>query len=735
MNLTHRIINNSSKFLINQVIKYSTYSKQDRGNESSYTKYLNEMDASMQQKVAATAAHILIEGNVADMGMGSGATSFALASLYPNLNIAGVDNNPVMVNRAKKTYVRKNLRFIESDIAKRCLPLNSQEAIINSSVLHHVTSFNNYDHNAAVRAIATQNSQLAEDGLLIVRDFLDPGKVPVWLDLPKGPVVEYFNRFTKEFRSLSDSPGCEYKELQAPKGFRRFELQKKHATEFVLRKDYVDSWDLEIQEEYTYATREKFEQTFESLGLRILASTPIYNPWIIANRFQDQFVLRDTKGKEVDFPATNYVIVGQKVPEGEGVRIEEQKKVKPLDYLSMKHYQIKDTGKVFDLVRRPGVTLDVLPYYQKKGQFYLLARRGYPRPIVGFNQEGTVSLDGSKPSVYLTEPLNMIQTDKPSAQNAEELLQEFGNVNIHKMHKGLRFFPSPGGIQEEVKSIYVEIDPTSVKTPLKDQSGFSTSGILRPIDAHQLLRAAQVGALPDIRLEMNTYHLFSKYQIDPGSWIGEKITLKDGPLPKFTSLQEVVNRQPRRCFQHTSERSYFLELKCSEFIEKDSKNNTVSKKALEFVIPSQLSCNTVTVAILRKHQGEVFIGVEDDNLPAAQCFNGQSNLPVTPAWRLPKEISGIKQYQKWISNQLFEDYGIRHRPFWELGGRYHPSPGVTPEIVTPLAVEVMEESSTQRNIDWVPLTEAIKYQNLILDGHLRIAVLRVAHGLGLLKKL
>ena len=62
---------------------------QARGGLAAFERYLAGMDASMRQKVALTAAHLPCEGRVADMGMGSGHSSHALAALYPRLQVAG----------------------------------------------------------------------------------------------------------------------------------------------------------------------------------------------------------------------------------------------------------------------------------------------------------------------------------------------------------------------------------------------------------------------------------------------------------------------------------------------------------------------------------------------------------------------------------------------------------------------------------------------------------------------
>ena len=85
---------------------HQDYSRQHRGDRGAYERYLSGMDASMRQKVALTAAHILSEGRIADMGMGSGTGSEALAALYPALQVVGVDVNPEMVAIARDRYRR-----------------------------------------------------------------------------------------------------------------------------------------------------------------------------------------------------------------------------------------------------------------------------------------------------------------------------------------------------------------------------------------------------------------------------------------------------------------------------------------------------------------------------------------------------------------------------------------------------------------------------------------------------
>ena len=97
------------------------------------------------------------------------------------------------------------------------------------------------------------------------------------------------------------------------------------------------------------------------------------------------------------------------------------------------------------------------------------------------------------------------------------------------MESGTTYYPSPGGILEEVRSVFVDVDPVFANSHVEGLSGFSTSGRVRAIEARQLLRAAQVGGLPDARLELNVYELLHRTGQPLGPWIGEEIRLCESP--------------------------------------------------------------------------------------------------------------------------------------------------------------------------------------------------------------
>ena len=111
-------------------------SAQRRVDRDAYRRYLDGMDASMRQKVALTAAHLLGEGRVADMGMGSGAGSHALAALYPGLEVVGVDVSEEMIALARERHALPNLSFRLGDVSAPLFPPRSLDGIFDSSVLH-----------------------------------------------------------------------------------------------------------------------------------------------------------------------------------------------------------------------------------------------------------------------------------------------------------------------------------------------------------------------------------------------------------------------------------------------------------------------------------------------------------------------------------------------------------------------------------------------------------------------
>ncbi len=717
-----------------------------RGDARAYDRYVTAMDAAMRVKVAGAAAHLLTVGKVADMGMGSGAGSHALAALYPRLEVVGVDLDAEMVERARARYQLPNLSFVVGDVAEAVFEPESLTAIFNSSVLHHVTSFGGYDHERAARALAAQVEQLAPGGMMIVRDFLAPSPLSedgaatghdamdeVWLDLPADDgddsndprtcsTAALFERFATEFRSLHPAPGFDYETRGEPRaGWRRYQLAHRHAVEFVLRKDYRTDWEAEVREEYLYFDQDGFSDVFERLGLRLAASIPIHNPWIVQNRFEGRFEMFDLDDGPVAHPATNVLVAGEKVRETESFAFDAWDEA-PIDYLTLEGFVDRRTGLVVDLVSRPGRTFDVVPFFfDPEGDLFVVARMGYPRPILG----GSIGLDGSIAPSYVNEPFVVVaegDTDPldvalPKLGLSRDAMLSSG-IAVLRTIEGAPFFASPGAIHETVRPLFVEVPAMDVVVP-SGGSGFSTDGRLRAIDARQVLRAAEVGAMPDARLPLHIRDLCAHLGLGVGPWIGAALNAPTFEVP----ASPLPEPEARQVYAPSDETSGFLEVGAQQFTERDRGFRQLTQRTLEVVTTTEHGDATIVIALYAMTERGVAIGLVDDDRPAAQLVLGSSQLVTVPAYRVPVDVTTMAPALDFIRDKLRTRHGVEVGPMRDLGGRYYPAPGLTAELVHPLAAPVLsaQPGTWPEPLTFTPLPEV--GQNA--EGHTRIVLARL----------
>ena len=520
------------------------YEKQHRGTEADYEAYFAGMDASMQQKVALTTAHFPVRGRIADMGSGSGRGTYDLACLYGGLELVGVDINPVSVERAGREFRRPNLSYVVGDISEMVFPAESLDGILDSSVLHHVTSFNDFDVNRVLATLDRQVAQLKTGGVIVIRDFVIPeGPERVHLDLPEtdgsdaGGVGELssaalFELFARGWRSSVNRDGpVPFARMKSPRaGFVRYELSLRAAAEFVLRKDYRADWETEVLEEYTYLGQSEFEEAFRSRGLRIITSRPLWNPWIVQHRFEGKFHLSDLGGGPLPFPPTNYLIVGEKVPAGAGVELFERqgRAISAPNFLSLRGYRHEASGQVMELVERPHQTIDVVPWFESAGQVFVFAKKDFPRPVLNACADQP-RLNRATYSGYVTEPISaIVDAEEDDEQEVCRVLRErAGLVAEDVVNVGGRFsyYTSPGGVNELVTSRLVEIRPRRTNFSFPNYTPFTDAGTVRELDATQVLRACHVGGMFDARLEINIYRLLHELGRSCGPWIGAPVEL------------------------------------------------------------------------------------------------------------------------------------------------------------------------------------------------------------------
>jgi hypothetical protein len=670
--------------------------------------------------------------------------------LYDGLELIGVDINPVSVERASEKFQRPNLSYVVGDISQMVFPANSLDGILNSSVLHHVTSFNNFDVARVLTTLDNQVAQLNPGGVIIIRDFVIPdGPDEVFLDLPSTDgssggskrelsTAALFEVFAQEWRSSVNPDGpfrCE--SLKSPReGFARFRLSLRGAAEFVLRKDYRADWDTEVLEEYTYLNQAQFEAAFRARGLRVVTSRPLWNPWIVRNRFENKFYLSDLNEAPLPFPPTNYLIVGEKVGADEGVELAEARSAKLAapKFLSLSAHRHKDTNHVFELVERPHQTVDILPWMEDDGQILVLAKKDFPRPIVNACADQP-RLAGASLSGYISEPISAIVEGEPDNDAIAGVLRERANlaetdlISIGEPHL---YYTSPGAVNELVMASLVQVRPRDLfAATFPNYTSFRSAGTVRELDAQQVLRACHVGGMFDARLEINVYRLLDQLKRGHGPWIGAPIKLTEQALALDSdndALQPATRAAFVRCEVPTESR--FLSIREGTFFERTQSGDVISQVPFEYVIPQELSFSAASAIPVVKTELGTYVGIELRDLPAVQSFTGSSSIATVPSWRLTRSLKNVGELPAFITAAMGKEFALTVRNVWELGGPYFSSPGVTPEVVYPFVVEVNATdvaSSTLHFIDSADLTSKI---DQIQDAHLLIAVYRLLHALG-----
>ncbi|HEX6842928.1 MAG TPA: class I SAM-dependent methyltransferase [Stellaceae bacterium] len=730
-----------------------SYDAQHRGGRAAYETYFAGMDRTMAQKLAFVGAHLLLDpgSRVADMGCGSGAGTHQLALLNPQIRVIGVDINPESISLAREKFVLPNLAFVVGDAAQPIFAEAPLDGILSSSTLHHVYTFNGYSRDAVRRALASHLQCLREDGIFVLRDFVAPAlDAYVLLELGDGPSrgetpaelgdADLLRRFARTARPLDTraGPGFFLEEVapQRP-ATRLFRLPHKWAVEFVLRKDYRRDWDVELLEEYTYFSANEFAAELARAGARLLCAEPYWNPWIVRHRFAGKFRLLHENGAELGWPPTNFVAVAQRVKAGSSVQLVERRPADhPPTFLALETMAGNDSdAPAYDLVRRPSPVADLLPWRIADGRLRVVARHGYPRPITRAVPRGPALLEGSRWGGYLIEPVTgMVPCDAGIETVAAKLMERAGIAAdaVANVATGLRYYPSPGGIDEVVQSLFVQLAGAVAEGILPAAlSGFSTAGRVRELDAQGLLRAAHVGMLPEARIEINVYALMDRLGIRPEPFIGEPVDIAEAPLPAGihrVGLRDLLAQPALQPFTRRDASAGYLRLVRSVFAdqaEEDGLPRTLAEQELEFVLPRERSINTV-VALPVLHHGEPLVGLETRLLPAPQIHDGNARVITAPAWRLGRDIATLEQARAWIAARI----GIAVADVIPLGAAYFPSAGITPERVYPFVARVAGAAG-KLPYDFVPLRELRQLIGELRDGHLLVAALRLLHAMGL----
>ena len=716
----------SDKTEINKEIAASIKNFTSRAKDDvSRQRQVIEMPEFIQQKAELISAHFLLPAGarIVDMGCETGEVTYVLAQLNPRAEVIGVDHNPAAIEFARKTYRLPNLTFRTSDITIPEMEDNSVDAIVNSNILHGVYSEVGYNPDEVGHLLEKQIHKLKPGGTMLIRDYMMPPENEfVLLELPKAsstgkdPVhlsdADLLVLFSHTARPLltGGSEGFHLEELQPRRvNTRLFRLLHKWAIEFVHRKDYRENWKKEIKEEYTFFTWQDYCRECSKIGMRVMFSSPYWNPWVVKNHFKGSFQFYSEDYKPMSYPATNYFIVTQKLADKQGLLLEERRPSQaPVGDLQVMVVRDKKSGTLHELVKRPGEHCDIVPYrITPDNRLIVYVRSGYPRPIINAGSRGRYNLDGKKWSGHLIEPISMatVSMSDDVEANRKMIFDYVGNYATlrpkteESWFVGDTYFPAPDQIDEAIEAVYVEVEnPAKSSWPIhSDQEAvFTELGTITELDAADIILASQVGLLPEPRLELHVMYLMQRHRIQPPKWIGEVMPKMVRQSVRHYTPEEILKDAERTSFEDEKKNTaVHLKPVKAVFIEEGKvgrQTRGLSAQDVEYIVTDDGIENiALVVPVSRDWDNNLLIALDPKIMPVPNRLGGEGATLNAPSFPLPRDVRTLDDAKVFIASK----FKVDPEQVSQIGASFFTHVGVMPQRVYPFTVASATEANSR----------------------------------------
>lgn len=313
-----------------------------------YDVYLQSFDEGAERKFELIQPHIK-PGRILDIGCAGGSLIKCMSfdeelresDLY-GVEVARPLYERCMQRKSNGEFGNENVFFHQRNIMSgQVFPDNSLDTIISVSLTHEIESY--IGRQALKDFIAKIHSMLQPGGIYINSDVVGPdnGDEAVLMQLtkddginPETPHEEFastddlrryleslstysrFMRFANDFRIDEEEQGISYKKLTI-EGVDYLQLPYRDAAEFLLSKDYTNSWNSEMHERFCYFGQSDWEELLMSSGFKVDHHSNSYqNQWIINNRIKPvaQLYRQTSEGlTKIDYPPTNTLLIARKI--------------------------------------------------------------------------------------------------------------------------------------------------------------------------------------------------------------------------------------------------------------------------------------------------------------------------------------------------------------------------------------------------------------------------------------
>lgn len=311
-----------------------------------YNTYVRQMDEIAELKYQDT-ARFIVPGKIGDIGCAVGSW-IRLSSEDPRLresDFYGIEVARQLFSictqrKENGEFGNPNVFFAQKNaVTTLVFEADSMNTIHTSSLTHEIESYGN--HQDLLTFIRNRYQELAPGGVWINRDVIGPEQghklVYMYLNPDDGLPVDTihqqfekseelkahldrlstfdrFQRFLRDYRKKENDPiTCEFETIE---GKTYAVLPLKDAAEYMLTKDYTDNWESEMHERFCFWSFSDWKRELEAVGFHLDGSSHAYtNPWIQANRFDNQVQLFERKGGQLEAiaaPPTNALLIARK---------------------------------------------------------------------------------------------------------------------------------------------------------------------------------------------------------------------------------------------------------------------------------------------------------------------------------------------------------------------------------------------------------------------------------------
>ncbi|MGB4107043.1 MAG: class I SAM-dependent methyltransferase [Alphaproteobacteria bacterium] len=686
-------------------------------------------------------SHLLLDegARVIDMGCDDGAMTFAMAAMAPKIKFTGLDKSKRQISKAREKYSLYNLDFIIGDVTSEIFEEESVDAVINSYVLHEVYSGLRYNERIVGDTLRKHFRILKKGGVMFTRDFTrpPPGEY-VLIEMPDTPSAgdaladlsepDLLLWYSEHARPRSDPGTGGFFLEELPPRFPRtrlFRLPHKWAYEFIMRKDNRAHWELGLPLEYTFFTERDFIKEFSALGARVQYAGPHWEEEIIDKNFEGKFKLYADDGTPLGHPPTSFVAVAYKMQERKSLYIEERRPSTPeSSRLKISAVRNEKTGKITDIVSRGFGAAEIIPYrVDEEGRLKIFLHDGIARPLANAVPRNGTILDGRSWSGHMIEPVAvdgkiLDELGTPDVKTSARFSRDYLGLiprESSPLENGPDYYPSPEYIDERVRTYYLNVEPPKSSSVPRNFIGhadrFHAKGLLREMDAQQVLNAISIGMIPNGRLELQILSLFEHLNLKAENWSSKNVPFQVGNITKQKSLHKLMKQ-----YQQETKQKRFRDVKGtagqlravhSTFVEEGQMRGAVtglSAQDADFVVFDDQTINTAVVLPLAKDlKNDVHAGFFLDTMPVPQLHQPGSLTMSAPSFNLPRNVTNMQQAKKFIAEQ----FGVFPQMVFKIGESYYNHIGVTPQRIHPFGVAVPPDFFGERKMETMPLYQVM----------------------------